>query len=64
VRIEEIEGLTGLKFDWPGVVRPFTNPVPKQIKCRKVISSSEPAHSGKRLAARKMRLNLDGMVLS
>jgi endonuclease G len=26
VKIEEIEKLTGLKFDWPGVVRPFKKP--------------------------------------
>lgn len=31
VKIDEIEKLTGLKFDWPGVVRPFKKVKPKAI---------------------------------
>jgi len=31
VKIEEIEKLTGLKFDWSGVIRPFKKAVPKAI---------------------------------
>jgi endonuclease G len=41
VRIEEIEKLTGLKFNWPGVVRPFKRVTPSKIKGKAVKKPSK-----------------------
>lgn len=60
VKIEEIEKLTGLKFDWPGVIRPFkkTEPAP--------ISGTTIPPSKKKKAAEpgmKRNMRLKGLVL-
>ena len=59
VKIEEIEKLSGLKFDWPGVVRPFKK-LPVAIS-----GSSIPPSAKKKVAERGMKLNmkLKGLTL-
>lgn len=44
VRIEEIEKLTGLRFNWPGVIKPYTKTIPS------VVSEDRRALPGKNLA--------------
>jgi endonuclease G len=63
VRIEDIENLTGLKFDWPEVIKPFNKIEPA------LISGMEPDRkltldtTQNGFIKRKMKLNLDGLEL-
>ena len=59
VKIEEIEKLSGLKFDWPGVVRPFNKP-PVAIK-----GTSIPAAALRKMVSRgmKRKMRLTGLTL-
>jgi endonuclease G, mitochondrial len=59
VRIEEIEKLSGLKFDWPAVLRPFKKP-PVAIKGTVI-----PAAARKKMVVRGMKRNmrLTGLTL-
>jgi endonuclease G, mitochondrial len=61
VKLTEIEKLTNLKFDWPGVVRPFKAKAPAPI------SGSTIAPSAKKKAAEpgmKRKMRLKGLTLS
>jgi endonuclease G, mitochondrial len=59
IKIEEIEKLSGLKFDWPGVVRPFKkSPIP--------ISGTTLPPSAKKKAGElgmKRKMRLKGLIL-
>lgn len=61
VKIEEIENLTGLKFDWPGVIRPFKK-APAKIG-----GSSLPPHAKRKAAVAipgmKRKMKLTGLTL-
>ena len=59
VKIEEIEKLSGLKFDWPGVVRPFKKP-PVAIK-----GTTIPAAALRKMVPRgmKRKMRLTGLTL-
>ena len=61
VRVEEIENLTRLKFDWPGAVRPFKKMEPVRIRSRKLKRSLHTAHTG--IMPKKMKLSLQGLEL-
>jgi endonuclease G len=63
VRIEEIEKLTGLKFDWPGVIKPYKNIEPARISGRKLTRSQNLRSAQKGFMPLKMRLILGGLVL-
>ena len=60
VKIDEIEKLTGLKFDWPAVVRPFKQVVPKAIT-----GTTLPPSAKKKAAEPGMKRNmrLSGLTL-
>ena len=60
VKLEEIEKLTGLTFDWPGVVRPFKKPVPAVVT-----GTTIPPSAKKKKAEPGMKRNmrLSGMTL-
>jgi endonuclease G len=63
VRIEEIESLTGLKFDWPNVIRPYTKTEPSVIMVKKpeMMETYRPPRKGD--IQRRMKLSLDGLKL-
>jgi len=63
VSIDEIEKLTGLEFDWPGVIKPYTGKEPSAIGVRKpdmMESMRPPARGG---IKRSMKLSLEGLKL-
>jgi endonuclease G len=63
VRIEEIENLTGLKFDWPGVLKPYDKIEPSRISGRKLVRRLNLQRAQNGFRQRKMRLSLDGLEL-
>jgi len=63
VRIEEIERLTGLKFTWPGVIRPYNNNEPRRIIASKPAERVTLRGIRERSVKREMRINLSGLVL-
>ncbi len=60
VKIDEIEKLTGLKFDWPEVIRPF-----KKSKAAPITGTSIPPSAKKKAAEPGMKRNmrLKGLTL-
>jgi endonuclease G, mitochondrial len=62
VRIEEIETLTGLKFDWPDVIKPYQDSNPKLIGIEELDKSVEPDKLNLHIS-RRMKLNLKDLVL-
>ncbi len=60
VKIEEIEKLTGLTFDWPGVVRPF-----KKAKAAPITGTTIPPSAKKKATEPGMKRNmrLKGLTL-
>lgn len=60
VKIDKIEKLTGLKFDWPGVVRPF-----KKVEPAPITGTTIPPSAKKKAAEPGMKRNmrLKGLTL-
>jgi endonuclease G, mitochondrial len=63
VRIEEIEILTGLKFDWPGIIKPYTRIEPAMIMSRKPDDRFNFYKGQTGYRASKIKLILEGLVL-
>ena len=63
VRIEKIENLTGLKFDWPDVIKPYTKIEPALIRSKKLIRRLNFRRGQKGFTQRNMRLSLEGLEL-
>jgi endonuclease G len=63
VRIEEIESLTGLEFDWPGVIRPFNLVEPVRIRSRKLSRKLNHRRTQEGFMPQRRRLSLLGMEL-
>ena len=63
VRIEEIENLTGLKFDWPGVIKPYKKTEPSLIKGKKRFNRLNFMLPQSGPVQKKMKLNLEGLEL-
>jgi endonuclease G len=63
VRIEEIETLTGLKFDWPDVIKPYNKVAPSLITGEKSIRRTVKPESYNGYIMRELKLSLEGMVL-
>jgi endonuclease G, mitochondrial len=63
VRIEEIENLTGLKFDWPDVIKPYTKIEPALIRSKKRAKRLTFRRGQKGLTQRQMKLSLEGLEL-
>jgi endonuclease G len=69
VRIEEIEKLTGLKFDWHGVIRPFKKVAPSEIRGRAIPKAKLRTRGGIKASTAgdivgiKMNMNLSGLTI-
>jgi endonuclease G len=64
VRIEEIEKLTGLMFDWPDVNRPYNNPEPTELKASKHLKSDpEMIRSSRDAISSRIRWNIENLML-
>jgi endonuclease G, mitochondrial len=63
VSIAEIETLTGLVFDWPGVVKPYTGTEPAAISIKTQADSNNRPMTQDRNIPVKMKLDLEGLVL-
>jgi endonuclease G len=63
VRIEDIEGLTGLKFDWPAVIKPYTKEAPSLISAKKTALRNNIPQLRRGMSRRMSRLELDGLQL-
>lgn len=60
VKLEEIEKLTGLKFDWPNVVRPFKKKEPVPISGTSIPPSAKKKKAEPGL---KRNMNLKGLIV-
>ena len=63
VRIEEIENLTGLKFDWPGVIKPFDKTIPAMITGTRTEKRLELNIGQNGIRPKKIKLILEGLKL-
>jgi endonuclease G len=63
VRIEEIENFTGLKFDWPDVMKPYNKLEPTRITGRKRDTETRFQVPKQGTGLRRSRIDLDGMIL-
>jgi endonuclease G, mitochondrial len=63
VRINDIEKLTGLRFDWPGVIKPFENSTPSLISANKAEIRNKIPHPRKGMMQRSVSLELEGLQL-
>ena len=69
VKLEEIEKLSGLKFNWPGVIRPFKKAVPAVINGRKITRTRLKRTRALKLSTAgdivrmKMNMKLSGLTL-
>jgi endonuclease G len=63
VRIEEIETLTGLKFDWPDVIKPYNKVAPSLITGEKSIRRTANPKTYNGYIMRELKLSLEGLVL-
>lgn len=63
VSIGEIEKTSGLKFHWPGAIKPYEKPSPARIRAGPVMKRNRPFKRSSGFIPRKMRLNLSGLVL-
>lgn len=64
VSMDEIEKLTGLKFNWSGVVKPYVKPIPARLgvkQRRKISRFIKRSPDG--LLSKRMKLNLNGLEL-
>jgi endonuclease G, mitochondrial len=69
VKLDEIEKLSGLKFNWPGVIRPFKKTAPAAITGRKIPKTRLKRTRGAKPSATediismKMNIKLSGLTL-
>jgi endonuclease G len=63
VRIDDIESLTGLKFDWPAVITPYIDSSPSLITAKKNVPNQDNYKFRKGKIRRKTGLELDGLQL-
>jgi len=63
VRIEDIEGLTGLKFDWPAVIKPYASSSPSLISAKKSVPNRDNYKFQKSKIRRKTGIELEGLQL-
>ncbi len=63
VRIDDIESLTGLKFDWPAVIKPYISSGPSLISAKKIVPNQDNYKFRKGKNQRKTSLELDGLQL-
>jgi endonuclease G len=63
VRIEEIEKLTGLKFDWPDVIKPYNKIEPSLIRGEKTGTRMILGRAKKDIIKRNLKLSLVGLEL-
>ena len=63
VSIDEIESLTGLKFDWPEVVKPYKKPEPTRITGRRRLSSPRAVTGLLGFKPRQPKISLNNLEL-
>jgi endonuclease G, mitochondrial len=63
IRIEEIEKLTGLKFDWPDVIKPYNKIEPALISGEKTGMGRMIRNRQRGPVKRELKLNLAGLEL-
>jgi endonuclease G, mitochondrial len=63
VRIEDIESITGMKFDWPDVIKPYEKTEPSLIRSKKQLLGQRIKNRQKSLLKREIKLDLEGLEL-
>jgi endonuclease G, mitochondrial len=63
VRIEDIESITGMKFDWPDVIKPYKKTEPSLIRSKKQLLGHRIKNRQKSLLKREIKLDLEGLEL-